>query len=195
VQECRAQAVRSVYKRIRSFAEGEPSRLARRVLFAFVLTFIVSRAVVLLIMSRKIPLMFLNVRGNHVHHLNYGILLLTVTGAYLLFAKPHLVAARRVALVYGVGLALTFDEFGMWLHLGGSYWQRASVDAVIVIASFLALLGVAPPLEHMRPKHRLALFALLLAIVGFGTVLVIAGKEVGKIEGPKLRELEMSSTP
>jgi hypothetical protein len=69
------------------------------------------------------------------------------------------------------------------------------VDAVIVIASFLALLGVAPSLEHIRPKHRLALFALLLAIVGFGTVLVIAGKEVGKIEGPKLRELEMSSTP
>ncbi len=46
--------MKTVYKRFRSFAEGEPSRLARRVLFAFVLTFIVSRAVVLLIMSRKI---------------------------------------------------------------------------------------------------------------------------------------------
>jgi len=101
--------MKTVYKRFRSFAEGEPSRLARRVLFAFVLTFIVSRAVVLLIMSRKIPLLFLYVRGTHVHHLNYGILLLTVTGAYLLFAKPQRVAARRVALVYGVGLALTFD--------------------------------------------------------------------------------------
>jgi hypothetical protein len=30
-------------------------------------------------------------------------------------------------------MALTFDEFGMWLHLGGSYWQRASFDAVIVL--------------------------------------------------------------
>jgi len=38
------------------------------------------------------------------------------------------------ALVYGVGLALTFDEFGMWVHLGGPYWQRASFDAVVLIA-------------------------------------------------------------
>jgi hypothetical protein len=36
---------------------------------------------------------------------------------------------------------------------------------------------------------------LLLAILGFGAVLVVAGKEIGKIEGPRLRELEMSSTP
>ena len=35
--------------------------------------------------------------------------------------------------MYGVGLALTFDEFGLWFHLGGSYWQRASFDAVVVI--------------------------------------------------------------
>jgi len=64
-----------------------------------------------------------------------------------------------------------------------------------VIASFLSLLALAPSLEHIRPRHRWALFALVLAIVAFGTVLVIAGKEVGKLEGPKLRELEMSSTP
>ena len=195
VQVCEAPAMKNIYKRIRSFADGETSRLARRVLFAFVLTFILSRAIVLLIMSRKIPLMSLYFRGTHVHHLNYGILLLTVTGGYLLFAKTHLTAKRRAALVYGVALALTFDEFGMWLHLGGSYWQRASVDAVVVIASFLGLLALAPSLEHIRPRHRWALFALVLAIVAFGTVLVIAGKEGGKLEGPKLRELEMSSTP
>ena len=187
--------MKTTFRQLRALAEGETSRLARRVLFAFVLTFIASRAVVFLIMSRKIPLMFLYVRGTHVHHLNYGILLLTVTGGYLLFAKPNLVAARRVALVYGIALALTFDEFGMWLHLGGSYWQRASVDAVIVIASFLALLGLAPSLEHLRSRHRWALLILVLAIAAFGAVLVIAGKEVGKIEGPRLRELEMSSTP
>ena len=187
--------MKTVFRRLRSFADGESSHLARRVLFAFALTFIASRAVVFLIMSRKIPLMFLYVRGTHVHHLNYGILLLTATGAYLLFAKPGLIAARRAALVYGVGLALTFDEFGMWLHLGGSYWQRASVDAVVVIASFLTLLGLAPSLDHLRSRHRWALLVLLLAILAFGAVLVVAGKEIGKIEGPKLRELEMSSTP
>jgi hypothetical protein len=34
-------------------------------------------------------------------------------------------------------MALTFDEFGMWLHLGGSYWQRASFDAVVCYQVFL----------------------------------------------------------
>jgi hypothetical protein len=79
----------------------------------------------------------------------------------------------------------------MWLHLGGSYWQRASVDAVIVIAAFLALLGLAPSLDHLRSRHRWALVVLLLAIAAFGTVLVIAGRVVGKVEGPRLRELEI----
>ena len=34
---------------------------------------------------------------------------------------------------YGVAMGLTFDEFGMWLHRGGGYWQRASFDAIIVL--------------------------------------------------------------
>src|SRR5260370_40405280 len=110
-QVCEAPAMKGIYKRIRSFADGETSRLARRVLFAFVLTFILSRVIVLLIMSRKIPLMYLYFRGTHVHHLNYDILLLTVTCGYLLFANPHLIARRRAALVYRVALALTFDAF------------------------------------------------------------------------------------
>jgi len=175
--------------------EGETSRLARRVLFSFALTFIVSRVVVLLIMSRKIPLMYLFVRGTHVHHLNYGIALLTATGGYLLFARPGRIAKRRVALVYGVGLALTYDEFGMWLHLGGSYWQRASLDAVVVIASLLGLLALAPSLEHMEKRHWWALVAILVAIAVFITVLVVSGKQLGNVAGPKLRELEILSTP
>ena len=179
----------------RILAEGDTARLARRVLFAFALTFILSRTLVFLVMSRRLPFLFLYVRGTHVHHLNYGIAILTATGGYLLFARPRGAAARRTALAYGIGLALTFDEFGMWLHLGGSYWQRASVDAVVVIGSFLALLAVAPTFERVRPRHRWALITLVLAIVAFGLVLVIAGKEIGRVEGPKLRELEMESTP
>ena len=175
--------------------ETETPRIARRVLFAFVLTFIGSRAIVFLIMSRRIPLLYLNVRGTHVHHLNYGITLLAVTAAYLLFARPQAAGLRRAALVYGVGLALTYDEFGMWLHLGGSYWQRASVDAVVVIACFLAILAFARSLVRVESRHWWALLILSVAIVGFAVVLFIAGKEIGKTEGPRLRELEIQSTP
>jgi hypothetical protein len=175
--------------------ETETPRLARRVLFAFVLTFIASRTLVFLIMSRRVPLLYLRVRGAHVHHLNYGILLLTGVGGYLLFAKPLAGSWRRAAFLYGVGLALTFDEFGMWLHLGGSYWQRASVDAVVVIACVLAILGFARSIGRIEARHRWALAVLIVALAGFGTVLALAGHELGKLEGPKLRELEISSNP
>ena len=34
----------------------------------------------------------------------------------------------------------------MWLHLGGSYWQRASFDAVVVLLGILGLIGFTAPL-------------------------------------------------
>ena len=112
--------------------------LARRVLVTFLFTFIASRLLVFLIMTHTIPDFFVHVRGTHVHHLNFGIILLSITGAWLLLWPPAARARRTAAGVYGIGLALTFDEFGMWLHLGGSYWQRASYDGVIVVAHPLA---------------------------------------------------------
>src|SRR6266853_1192412 len=128
-------------------------RLARRALFSFILTFALSRAVVFLIMSGRIPNMFLFLHGTHVHHLNYGIFLLAAVGGYALFARPNGRAAERTALAYGFALALTFDEFGMWLHLGGSYWQRASVDAVIIVAALIGLVAFAPSLKRLESSH------------------------------------------
>jgi TRAP-type uncharacterized transport system fused permease subunit len=74
--------------------------------------------------------------------------------------------------VYGVGLALTFDEFGLWLHLGGSYWQRASFDAVVVIAGLLALVIVAPAWRQFRPHHWATAALLAVAVSVFGVALV-----------------------
>src|SRR5687767_4689957 len=92
-------------------------QMARMVLTVFILTFITARILVLLIMTRLLPDLFLHLGGTHVHHLNYGIVLLAGSGAYLLFLRPTGRAATTVAIVYAIGLALTFDEFGMWLHL------------------------------------------------------------------------------
>nr|WP_279158286.1 hypothetical protein [Pseudomonas corrugata] len=124
-------------------------RVRRIVLSSFLATFACVRILVLLIMSRDIPDLYLHLGGTHVHHLNYGIFLLALVGAALLFA-PTLSREwlQLVAILYGVGLALTFDEFGMWLHLGGSYWQRASFDAVTVIAGTLVLAAYSPPVRH-----------------------------------------------
>ena len=170
-------------------------RLARRVLFAFVVTFAASRALVFLIMSGRVPKMFLLLHGTHVHHLNYGVFLLAAVGGYALFLSPTARASERAGLVYGVALALTFDEFGMWLHLGGSYWQRASVDAVVVVAGVIALISYVPSFEHLRTRHPVASIALLIAILGFAFAVLAAGNHIGRLVGPRLRDLESASSP
>jgi hypothetical protein len=175
--------------------ESEAARLARLALFAFIITFIIARIMVLLIMARRVPNLYFFMRGTHVHHLNYGIFLLAGVGAYLLLRLPSGKSLRGGALAYGIALALTFDEFGMWLHLGGSYWQRASVDAIIVVAAILALLGYASAIRSFRARHVRASIALLVAVIAFGVVLYDASLKIGRIEGPRLESLEASSSP
>jgi glucose dehydrogenase len=127
---------------------------------------------VALIETRRVPDLFLHLGGTHVHHLNYGIFLLAGTGAWLLFHPPATLKAERVAAtLYGIGLALTFDEFGMWLHLGGSYWQRASFDSVVVILAILGLLASAPALRALRPRHWAVTGVLALAVIAFAILL------------------------
>ncbi len=176
-------------------AEPRATALARKALLAFVLTFIASRTVVLLIMSDRIPNLYFFLKGTHVHHLNYGIFLLAGVGAYLLFRAPQGAAANRAAFVYGIAMALTFDEFGMWLHLGGSYWQRASVDAAIVVAALLALIAFAPSWKEYESHHFWASIALLVAVLVFGAALFDAYMHIGHLLGPQLRELELESSP
>ena len=152
---------------------SSPTRhLARLTFVAFLLTFIAARTLVILIMARKVPDLFLHLGGTHVHHLNYGIFLLAVVAALLLFASLNVAQRNFCALLYGVGMALTFDEFGMWLNLGGSYWQRASFDAVVVVLSVFGLLAFAPRWQQIRSRHFAVGMVLLIALVSFGMLLV-----------------------
>jgi hypothetical protein len=176
-------------------APDELTPLARRALFAFVVTFILARVLVLLIMSRRIPNFYFFLQGVHVHHLNYGIFLLAAVGSYLLFAEPSVRARRIAALLYGAAMALTFDEFGMWLHLGGSYWQRASVDAVVVVAALLALLAFALDIRRFEARHIVASILLLVVLVVLGVTLHSASVALGRIAGPRLEALEEASSP
>lgn len=172
----------------RPLPESVRSR-ARLVFFVFVLTFIASRILVFLIMARKIPDVFIHLGGTHVHHLNSGILLVCGVGAYLLFAPPRSKSIKVAAVLYAVGLALTFDEFGMWLHLGGSYWQRASFDAVTVVATILALLAFSPPLRSWRGRHWLATAFVAAAVLIFFVLLAESRRFVQRV-GPRLEQIE-----
>jgi hypothetical protein len=146
--------------------------VARIILVAFVVTFMAARVLVFLIVARRIPDLFLHVGGTHIHHLNYGIFLLSGVGAYLLLMRPTGRRLLVVAAAYGIGLALTFDEFGLWVHLGGSYWQRASFDAAVVIGALLTLIAVAPEWRRFQPHHWFTAAALVLASLTFMALLV-----------------------
>ena len=170
-------------------------RLARRALFGFILTFVLARVFVFLIMAKAMPNLYFFMHGTHVHHLNYGIFLLAAVGGYSVFRRPTGRAAEITALLYGVAMGLTFDEFGMWLHLGGSYWQRASVDAVIVVSALFGLVAFAHTLKRFEKRHFWASFTVLITLAVFAVVLYTAGNRLGDVMGPTLQNLEAASSP
>lgn len=170
-------------------AHATSRRIARRTLFAFTLTFALARIISFLIMSQRVPDLYMHVGGTHIHHLNYGIFLLAAVGAYLLFTPVPHTARMLPATLYGVSLALTFDEFGMWLHLGGSYWQRASFDAIIVLASLLLLLAFAPPLRRWRPRDMRSGVVLATTVAAFYVLLAESFRFAARAI-PRLQEIE-----
>jgi len=87
--------------------------------------------------------------GVHIHHLVWGICLMMLAG-FLAFAAPLEAPWWHIdAILFGIGVGFTLDEFALWVHLDDVYWSeegRASLDAVVVAAAFAALvvLGTNP---------------------------------------------------
>ncbi len=110
----------------------------------FLITFAIVRGITYLIRVGVGP--FHNVTGGglHIHHLVWGILILLLVGYVWLIEKGvgSSWIASLTAIAYGVGAALTLDEFALWLNLRDVYWERAgrvSVDAVLIFASLLSV--------------------------------------------------------
>jgi hypothetical protein len=102
---------------------------------------------------------------------------------------------KTAAVLYAVGLGLTFDEYGMWLNLGGGYWQRASLDAMVTIAAVLTLIACAPALEHWKSHHYIFAGVVLLLIIFFFVMLSFAVAHAHSRLGPNLELLEMYGPP
>ena len=166
---------------------------ARLVLASFLLTFMSARILVFLIMSRRVPDLYIHVAGTHLHHLNFGICLLSIVGAFLLFRHSHGRELTVMTVAYGIGLGLTFDEFGMWLHLGGPYWQRASFDAVVTIAALFGLVSYAPSLARFRPRHWATSVVVVVIAITFTILLVNSFRYARQVIEPHMLQIERTA--
>lgn len=129
-----------------------PDRPHRRLFLAsigFFVTFLFVRLLVASITHHIGPFGYVEVGGRHIHHLVWGILLLLITG-YAMLAEAgqkdtpvSILMSRIVALSFGIGAALTLDEFAIWLNLDAlAYWSkdgRESIDAVVLFGALLAI--------------------------------------------------------
>jgi hypothetical protein len=91
--------------------------------------------------------------GLHVHHYTFGIFAMAIAGyAALVLKGPR--ASFWITLLYGFGLGLVFDEFGIWLHLELRESLRWSDTGLIILAVvFLVGIALASVLQR-KPKPR-----------------------------------------
>jgi len=129
-----------------------PDRPRRRMFIAsvsFLFTFVGVRILVHRIVNHEGRFQWVMIHGTHIHHLVWGILILLLVGyGWLLdLGRSHtplsIFWSRLMSVSYGVGAALTLDEFSIWLDLEpDAYWSssgRLSIDAVILFGSLLAV--------------------------------------------------------
>jgi len=64
----------------------------------------------------------------HVHHFNYGLVLIGLSGLAALFPFGRK-ALRVLAAAFGAGCGLVFDEFALFWNLNPNYAQEASIVA------------------------------------------------------------------
>ena len=129
------------------------------VLIAFLVTFLIVRSITHAIRAGRGPFRDVTIGGAHLHHMVPGIILLLITG-YLANAVQARAAQNTVAILFGIGAALTLDEFALWIHLKDVYWQeegRRSVDVVVVCATIAILFvlgfGFWRAVAHIIGRH------------------------------------------
>jgi hypothetical protein len=155
-------------------------------LVAFVVTFLVTRVVTHAIRSGRGPFRDTVVGGVHIHHQVYGILLLLVTGTIEFAFRPGPPWEQVLAATFGIGAALTLDEFALWLRLDDVYWGvegRRSVDAVLlaVVVGVLLMVGFSP-FDDPHAGELVGLLTVAADLV-FAVVAILKGRIVLGVVG------------
>ena len=130
---------------------------------SFFLTFAIVRGMVFCIVHHIPPFHYVIMEGRHIHHLVFGIFILLLVGyGWLCEAgngsdSSSVLASSLMSLLYGLGAALTLDEFALWLDLKDVYFVRegrSSFDAIILFGSLLAISTWGAPLFSALAKGK-----------------------------------------
>jgi hypothetical protein len=116
-------------------------------LLAFLLTFAIVRTYTRL--GRRYGWGSGSVRGVHLHHVVPGIVTSLGAGTAIIVFQPGGDRLLLLTALFGIGAALTLDEFALLLHLEDVYWTRegrASIEAILMGFAFggLCLLATVP---------------------------------------------------
>jgi hypothetical protein len=156
-------------------------------LASFLVTFLATRAITRAIRTGRGPFRNAKLGGVHVHHQVYGIFLLLGAGTAEFTYRPATPWSDLLAILFGMGAALTLDEFALWLHLEDVYWERegrSSVDAVLVamIVGVLLLVGVNPFGDDSGGSASVTAVGILGNLV-FALVAILKGRPVLGVVG------------
>jgi hypothetical protein len=120
--------------------------------------------------------------GLHLHHLVFGIVTMMSAGTLAFVSDGRTPYTEICALLFGVGVGLTIDEFALWVHLEDVYWERegrSSIDATVIAASLMLLivLGVSPVvIDSSTPKALLGSILATLIVFVFVAICIAKGR-------------------
>ncbi|CAM5562511.1 hypothetical protein GCM10010261_07540 [Streptomyces pilosus] len=164
----------------------EPGKLPLLLaLAAFVLTFLVTRAITRLIRAGKGPFGNVTAGSVHIHHVVPGVVLTVIGGFGAVASGGEGFGAALSAVIFGIGAGLVLDEFALILHLADVYWTEAgrkSVEMVVLTAALVGLLlaGFSPfgvnDLSEDELQNRAGAAATIGVNLFFALVALLKGK-------------------